>query len=271
MSLLLSKPSALLSPYIKQYWMIQNSLSKGERYRHRIVPSGLMELSFYLGNQPAVIKNSKSNQLDCTMLTGQLLNHYEVEVSDDLDLFSITFQPQGAMMFLELPLSELSNQTIAFNEVFNESTGQIEEQLFFANSFQKRIKIVEEYFRRKLIANQDRRYYSRINNSIQQIDRLKGEVRIDELAANACLSRKQFERIFTNGIGISPKQFLKVLRFQNAIYQKELTPELSLTRLAVDSGYYDQSHMINDFKTLSGMAPLEFFRNCSPFSDYFSS
>ena len=49
--------------------------------------------------------------------------------------------------------------------------------------------------------------------------------------------RKQFERIFTNGIGISPKKFLKVLRFQNAIYQKQLTPGLGLTRLAVDSGY----------------------------------
>jgi AraC-like DNA-binding protein len=270
MSLNFSKPSALLEPYIKQYWMVQNNLASGHRYSHRIVPSGLMELSFYLGSKPVVVKSKESRRSDRTLLTGQLLNFYEVEISETLDLFSITFQPQGAMRFFELPLSELSNQTIAWKEVFSGSIRQVEEQLYEANSFHERVRIADAFLYKKLMTNLDCRNFDRINNSVRKIDLTKGKVSIDKLASDACLSRKQFERNFTSGIGIPPKQFLKVVRFQHAIYQKQLSPDLNLTRLALDSGYYDQSHMINDFRTLSGNSPSEYFRNCTPYSDYFS-
>ena len=95
-------------------------------------------------------------------------------------------------------------------------------------------------------------------------------ININLLASESCLSRKQFERSFSDIIGSSPKQFLKIIRFQNAIFQKSKHPELNLTELAHKCGYYDQAHMINDFKTLSGFTPRYFFSDCDPFSDYFN-
>jgi AraC-like DNA-binding protein len=70
-------------------------------------------------------------------------------------------------------------------------------------------------------------------------------------------------------VGTSPRQFLKTVRFQNALHTKFNQKSVSLTQLACDCGYYDQSHMINDFKSLSGFTPGEYFACCEPYSDYF--
>jgi len=66
-----------------------------------------------------------------------------------------------------------------------------------------------------------------------------------------------------------PKRFLRTIRFQSAIYRKQLDNTISLTQLAMDCGYYDQAHFTNEFKTFTGMLPKEFFKNENVLSDYF--
>lgn len=92
---------------------------------------------------------------------------------------------------------------------------------------------------------------------------------MDYLASHACFSRKQYERMFTENIGLTPKQFMRVVRFQYAIYRRSADKNLTLTSLAYECGYYDQSHMINEFREFSGVAPREFFASCEAMSDYF--
>ena len=73
-------PSPILSQYIKQYWGIENCVSSGQEYLQRIVPSGLIELSFYLVDKPKVL-DSKHDFSENTVLTGQLKGYYEVEIT----------------------------------------------------------------------------------------------------------------------------------------------------------------------------------------------
>jgi AraC-like DNA-binding protein len=94
-------------------------------------------------------------------------------------------------------------------------------------------------------------------------------VTIDSLAQMACLSRKQFERVFQDSVGTSPKRFLRTIRFQHAVDEKSRNQELNFTELTYKCGYYDQSHMTTDFRKLTGMTPKEYFSNCDPYSDYF--
>lgn len=67
----------------------------------------------------------------------------------------------------------------------------------------------------------------------------------------------------------SPKQFLRTIRFQNTLHEKQKNKEISLTELAYNCGYFDQSHMIYDYKLLSGKTPSQYFSECEPYSDYF--
>ena len=107
-------------------------------------------------------------------------------------------------------------------------------------------------------------------SAIHTINRSKGEIRISDLASSVFLSTKQFQRVFTGHVGISPKEFLRIVRFQHALYVLQSNPGMSFSQLAYECGFYDQSHLINEFKVFSGYTPKEYLAACAPHSDYFS-
>ncbi|MGM0582879.1 MAG: DUF6597 domain-containing transcriptional factor [Bacteroidota bacterium] len=263
-----SKPSFQLSKFIKQYWTLDDCIPTGGKHIQRIVPSGLLELVFYFDDKPIAANKNKSNNSN-TLITGQLNEYYDIEMTGKISLFSIIFQPHGLSSFLDIPLQELYNQNVPLNLIFKNKVNEIETKLFEARSFKERIIIVEDYFF-NLLKNKGIKYnFDRINNSICKINQMKGLVEINDLALEACYSRKQFERIFSHLIGTSPKQFLKIIRFQHAIHRKSIDNSINLTDLTYQCGYYDQAHMINDFQKLSGMTPKQYFNDCEPYSDYF--
>jgi AraC-like DNA-binding protein len=110
----------------------------------------------------------------------------------------------------------------------------------------------------------------RLNDSIRLVNRNKGIIDVDTLASSACWSRKHYERNFQEIVGTSPKQFLRIIRFQHALHYKAQHQETKLAELAYECGFSDQSHMTNEFRDLAGLTPKRFFAECAPFSDYFS-
>lgn len=263
-----TNPSTELTPFIKQYWALDNCLPEGEKHIQRIVPSGLLELIFYFGNKPKSGDAQKSVN-ENTLITGQLSEYYDIQLSGNISLFSIIFQPHGLSSFLDIPISELYNQNVPVKYVFKKDINEIENKLFEAKSFDERVNVMNHYFLNLIRNNGIKHSFKRINSSIHKINQTKGCINIDELAAEACYSRKQFGRIFLDMTGTTPKQFLRVIRFQHAISVKSRNQKINLTGLTYQCGYYDQSHMINDFQKLSGMTPRQYFNDCEPYSDYF--
>ena len=90
------------------------------------------------------------------------------------------------------------------------------------------------------------------------------------LADTACLSTKQFSRIFVEYVGTSPKDFIRIIRVQRALFTMQRNPQMSFAQVAYSCGFSDQSHMIKEFKLFSGYTPQEYLAVCDPFSDYFS-
>lgn len=266
MTCLIAKPSESLGKFVQHYWTIESCIPDQQEYIQRIVPSGLSEVIFYFGNKPKSADPKKTIS-DNFILSGQLKDYYDIKVTGNLSLFSILFKPQGLSIFTNIPVSEFYNQNVPLRLIFPNDINRLEDKLSAASSFLERISIVEEFLFRQLL-NTLNPNSARIENCINTINHSKGLVDIHSLASEACLSRKQFERTFSNYIGVSPKQFLNI-RFQNALHEKSKHKNISLTELTYKCGYYDQSHMINDFQQLSGLSPKEYFNECEPVSDYF--
>jgi transcriptional regulator GlxA family with amidase domain len=85
-----------------------------------------------------------------------------------------------------------------------------------------------------------------------------GQVRIDDLAFQAGLSARQLRRLFLDQIGLSPKHFCRVIRFRNSLSRLRQAGRADWAQVAIDSGYYDQAHFINEFRGFSGYTPGEF-------------
>ena len=240
----------------------------GNEHIQRIIPSGLFELIFYFGEKPETTDPKKTIN-DNIILTGQLKNYHDLKVSGNLSLFAIYFLPHGLSMFLDLPIKELFDYSVPLRLIIKDEVNQLEDDLSSAETFEQRISIAERFLIAQIQKNESKYRYDNFRNVIDRINQAKGNLDVEELVAKTFLSRKQFERLFSDFIGTSPKQFIKIVRFQHAIYEKSRNADLSLTEIAYKCGYYDQSHMIYDFKNLSGITPKGFFKDKGVFSDYF--
>ena len=264
----ITRPSPLLSGVVRHYWMLDNCLPKGGEHVQRIVPNGLTDLVFYLDTRPQ-ITGLQGISMDSGMISGQMHEYYDLKITGHISLFAVTLQPQGLSRLLDMPGSELCNLSIPLRFLFRDFYAKLEDQLHSTVSFRERVRCMEGFLLTRLSKCSMKYNSGRINSSLRLINNARGLVSIESLASAACCSRRQYERIFTEVIGTSPARFLRTVRFQSAIHIRSRQPESTLTSLAYDSGFADQSHMCNEFVRFSGMPPGQFFGECEPFSDYF--
>jgi AraC-like DNA-binding protein len=264
----ISKPSTLLSQYVKHYWSIDSCIATGKETIQRIVPTGLFELIFYLADKPQSNDSHKAIN-DKIIVTGQLKDYHDLILTGNLSIFAIYFLPHGLSMFLDLPIKEIFNQSIPLRLIIKDTINKLEDEISSADTFEKKISIAEKFLMSQIRKNEKKYKYDRIKHTIYKINQAKGIIDIEDLASQTFLSRKQFERTFAEYVGTSPKQFLQIIRFQNTIYEKSQNPHIRLTDLAYNCGYFDQAHMINEFKKFSGITPKKYFENEGVLSDYF--
>jgi AraC-like DNA-binding protein len=264
----ISNPSPELSGFVKHYWAIENCIPAGQQHVQRIVPSGMAELIFYLGDRP-VSADRKREFSENTVLSGQSNTYYDLKITGKLSLFSILFRPHGLSAFFDIPASGLFNQNVPLRFIFKDRVGELEEKLAETPAFEEKKSVVESFLTERIRKTKPCNHFRRIGDSIRLINHSNGQAAIGFLATEACFSRKQYERTFSEITGITPGQFLKIVRFQQAIRCRSTDRNSGFAALACQCGYYDQSHMNRDFLSLSGLTPKQFFADCEPFSDYF--
>jgi len=254
------QPSVLLVPFVKQYWFLRvDSVAQGSQ---RAIPSGSMGLVFNRGDR-ICSSLEKDFQLR-SHLFGQSATFVDIHFQK-LDLILVVFQPIGAKAFFSMPMNELSGQSIALDALSDPHIMELEGRLMDIADNQTCVHLIEQFLLKRLYQFEEYNY-KRLTSVISAINYRENNV--SALAHEACLSQKQFKRIFTDYIGVTPKEFLQITRFTKTTYTLQTQPKMSLNELAYKCGYYDRSHLIKDFKIFSGYTPTEFLANCDPYSDY---
>jgi AraC-like DNA-binding protein len=169
-------------------------------------------------------------------------------------LISVNFKPNSARYFIPEKLQLFKNKLVSLDDVFKRSElGRVGEMYGWPNTGMT-IRLIEEFLSGIFIERSD----SRIDFVLDTIMINKGFVNMKDLAANACLSHSQFRRRFKEEIGMSPKEYSKIVRIKNVSEILSQKPNLKLTELAYEFGYYDQAHFIKDFKSVMGTSPKHF-------------
>lgn len=268
MSFSIQSPSSLLKPFVQHYWSLECRHNFGQMHLQRIVPTGLPELIFYLENKPEFVNQSRGITSEA-LISGQNTSWYDLRIGGTVRIFAVLFKPAGLTAFMGIPVSELNNINVPLHLILRNQSEEITDELHQATSFLEQTKKMDAYLLKRVYSRHPSDYLKRINHCVEYVLQRKGLVRVNELASLACLSSKQFERYFSSLVGCTTGKFCKIVRFQSSIYYQSLQPDASLTALAYQSGYYDQSHMINEYKRLTGLSPKEFFRDCEAQSDLF--
>jgi len=256
------QPSELLLPYIKQYWFL--TMENVVQVLQRLVPLGCIALTFHRRNR--TYSSLEKDYLPQSYISGITTHYSDLYLSGNIDFICIVFQPAGAKAFFKLPLNELNNRDVSLAEFNDSGLLELEKQLFDTVDNLLSIKLIEQFLYRRIcqLDNHDDKRINAVLNSIHN-----GKVDVDRLAQTACLGYKQFKRIFSRDIGINPKDFLQIKRFQTLHSLLQQHSDMTVAQLAYECGYYDKSHLIKELKDFSGFTPTELLAACDPvYSNY---
>jgi AraC-like DNA-binding protein len=179
---------------------------------------------------------------------------FNMHLYGGVESFAIFFQPLAFWQLFGLPMDSFVNQHYEGYAVLGREADQLWNRLAEAVTFAERVKFAEAYLLPKAL-NAGRK--SSIMNAALYISRAKGTLRLDHVANQLSLGLRQFERNFLSEIGLSPKLYSRVARFQAALDMRIHRQDTGWANLANEFGYYDQTHMIKDFQKLSGFSPKD--------------
>jgi AraC-like DNA-binding protein len=176
----------------------------------------------------------------------------QLHLQGTLDCFVVLFQPSGLHDLFSVPMHELTDHSYEAHSVLGPLVSRLEQRLGECTTFEGRVRVADEYLSRRAVDVPGLRGTSA---AARQILLSGGNIRVAALAGNAGLSVRQFERGFLQHVGMRPKLFARIARFEAALDGKARSASKSWTDVAHEFGYYDQMHMVHDFEEFTGETP----------------
>jgi AraC-like DNA-binding protein len=254
------RPSPPLSDYIEKFWLYDGYESP--HFQERILPSGTFELVFNLReNELRIYKAARPDH--CERLSGALISgpyngFFVTDTVEEASVMGVHFRPGGAFPFLGLAADELADTHIGLETIWGRGGDEIRERLSALESPMYRFRLLEKWLLSRLF--RPPQHHPAVSLALEGFrrDNARGVVR--RLARHAGLSDRRFIDVFRFEAGLKPKLFNRVRRFQRVLALAHRIPAPNWAEIAVDQGYFDQSHLIRDFLAFSGFSPANYLR-----------
>lgn len=248
------QPPPELADAVRFFWVFEHDITD-DSYVYRSMAEGCAELLFHYKGVFHELNGDSLLAQPTSLLHAQSQRYRRFITSDHFGIFGVYLYPSAFPRLLSLPAPELSNQIIDLKDLLGFEGQLVEEQMMLATTNQQRVRIISAFLSGQLRQSQPPPY---IQAAIQYIIQVKGITDVDQVASRFCRSTRQFERTFKEYAGFSPKLFTRITRFHAALDHYGRLNK-SLTQIAHECGYYDQSHFIHDFKEFSGYSPRQYF------------
>jgi AraC-like DNA-binding protein len=229
-------PPERLKQYVECFWTVEPGSSLSE---YPVLPDGCVDIVY----SPSVARDLQ--------LVGTMTSARRFALSAGKFQLGVRFRPAMSRAFLPLPGPDTLDQSIALNDIWGDDARRLTEQILEAQSARQCIALIEAGLRNPT----DITLVQRLCASIVE---QAGQVRVDDLAFQTGLSSRQLRRLFLEQVGPSPKHFCRIIRFRNSLSRLSERGRADWVQVALDCGYYDQAHFINDFREFSGYTPGEF-------------
>jgi AraC-like DNA-binding protein len=252
--LLASRPALALSGLIRHYYQVTDSLLGAVSLQP--VPARspqILEFMFGTHYQVRRVGGGATESVRAVALIGSRTSRSaELILSGHVDAFTMVFLPGGFSTLFGVPAGALTNGDFNGEDVLGRRINELYARLGEVSAFHDRVHCADSFLTSIRPATES---VSTIVLAARGMIRNKGSVRISQVANQAGLGLRQFERRFVQEMGISPKLYARIIRFEAALQRRAVSPSTSWTDIAHDLGYHDQMHMVHDFTLLSGDSP----------------
>lgn len=256
-----ASPHPALTNIIECFWTVDGE----QRGRQKVIPDAFVELIFHFGDPYRIRLNTRWELQKRSLLAGQISKHFSLEGTGRSEIFAIKFTPTAVKHLFGIDMDRITNKVIdpASVDTTNE-LASLDKLLRDANR-DDRQALCEDFFAQKL----DRvPSYHPADAAVDMIFAEHGIVNIGAIAANLHVGERHLEQVFKKFVGLSPKFFSRVVRF-NYIFKLIQDNNPDWSDVVFRSGYYDQSHFIRNFKAFTGEDPSKYMFDRKDMANFF--
>lgn len=247
-------PHLLLQDFVQCLMVVNYKTDDAGTTIYHYPPTPQASLFFYIKDRIKVKVEDSPHFLEQphSVIVGQQLTPVTIDLNRNHKAVRVGFHPSGLHRLLGISMAESIDGHYNAEDVFGRAVTDVNEQLHEADSFEEIKNIVERFLLKKAKAVAPLLPF---DLAMRELLKGNGNIPIETIASLACLSLRQFERVSKERIGMPPKLFARIVRFSKAYRLREEQPHLSWTHIAFECGYFDQMHLIRDFKQFAGVAP----------------
>jgi AraC-like DNA-binding protein len=253
------KPHPALAPFIRSYWYARDPHAT---HRHeRVLPSGRAQIVISLAHNHLTDANHPINPLQhspAAILLGIYTQHQQIDTIDLTELIGISFQPGGTIPFFPTTTHSFTNRETSLEDIWGNASEDLRNDLREAPTPPQKFAILESALLQRLTQSKTQQRTPIIDFALTHLHRSPGTTTITELTRNIGLSPRRLSQLFREQVGISPKLYCRIQRFQQAVQHIHSGADIHWAELALTCGYYDQSHFTNDFHAFSGLSPTHY-------------
>jgi AraC-like DNA-binding protein len=245
-------PAAPLESSIASIWFCENEPRPFAL--ERVLPTGAAQLIVNLKeDRTRIYQPGPTEQTSGTVLTGVASRYTLIDTAEQECVAGVAFRPGGTTSFFGLPACEMRDTVIPLEFLWGRSRAvELRQRLLEAPTAAARLDTLE---RTMLDAWNSARLHPAVSFGLSEFEQRPDIVRIAEVADCAGLSTKRFIEHFKASVGVAPKRYCRILRFQRSLAQAEAGRRVEWTRIALAAGYFDQAHFIHDFRAFAGITP----------------
>ena len=249
-------PSFPLQSIVRHYLILSNEA--GAHPDFRMFSDGSPGIVFH--RKCPLLQQNETEQHTLqpeSFVYGQITHFTTLSATAAVDMLIVVLQPGAVFRLFGIPAFELNDLTVPFTALTGNAGLVLMEQVQQLSDNIAAITAIESFLLSRL--HQDTYDGQLIDTTLQQIYTEKGQSTIATLLKAIPVTERQLERKFRQHIGLSPKKFADIIRFQHFLKNlRQCAATVSLSELSFTSGYYDQSHLNNSFKKFTGLTPGQY-------------
>jgi len=252
------RPPDYLKDYVRYFWILEGDHTDPSTKRLGPLADGCPGIMFQEYNKGAYFDH-ENKKLPQTFLYGQTVTRTSIYLSGAFKTVGVRFFPHALRYFFGFGAYELTDSCLDLNLLPKNKETEITEKLLNTRCVKDKIEILSDYL--FLLMRPGKRYMDESTcYAVTKIIESAGNFSLRELQKELRMTERSLQRKFKQEVGISPKLFAKVCRFQASFTQLKNNSYTKLSDIAFDNGYADQSHFIRIFKEFTGFSPYQIIK-----------